>query len=194
MKAICIVAHPDDCIIFAYGFIYNHPEFNWEIVYLTHREDSPRGQEIKKFWNNRKIKTSFLGYPDNIDDQFKNHQISFNTLEASNKIRDLAQGYDLILTHNYFGDYGHIHHQFINFCLTGFKNVVTFKHRRPFYKLRILDYKLPSTTYDLSEVPLHADAIQMFHRKPWFGNFYYGYSFPKDLNLSLKILISKIKR
>jgi LmbE family N-acetylglucosaminyl deacetylase len=36
MKALCLVAHPDDCVIFAYSYIYNHPEHNWTIGYLTY--------------------------------------------------------------------------------------------------------------------------------------------------------------
>ena len=39
-----IVAHPDDCVIFALSYIYNHPEHKWTIGYLTYTAQDPRGQ------------------------------------------------------------------------------------------------------------------------------------------------------
>ena len=96
MKAVCVVAHPDDCIIFAYAFIHNHPEYHWDIVYVTNDEDSPRGQEIKQFWNKRGISTHFLEYEDNVDDHWKNHSISFDTVDACNKIEEAVRGLELL--------------------------------------------------------------------------------------------------
>ena len=36
MKAVALVAHPDDCIIYASAYMDAHPEYSWTIVYLTH--------------------------------------------------------------------------------------------------------------------------------------------------------------
>jgi dolichol-phosphate mannosyltransferase len=32
MKALCLVAHPDDCVIFAYSYIHHHPEYSWRLL------------------------------------------------------------------------------------------------------------------------------------------------------------------
>jgi hypothetical protein len=191
MKAICVVAHPDDCIIFAYAFIYNHPEYQWSIAFVTNSEFSERGKEITKFWNSRGINTMFLGYEDNVDDHWTNHAISFDTVEANNKIQALVKDYDLILTHNKNGEYGHIHHVFVNSCLNEFDNVVTFNHLRNFYKFKFLNYNLPQTSYSLSEVPVHATVIKEFHKPNIFGNLYFEYNSPKDLTLLVKLVKSK---
>lgn len=194
MRALCVVAHPDDCIIFAYAFIYNHPEYQWDIAFVTNDEFSDRGQEIKKFWNDREVNTIFLGFEDNIDDHWTYHTISFDTVDATNKIHALIKDYDLILTHNANGEYGHIHHVFVNGCLNKFDNVVTFNHLRNFYKFKILNYNLPRTSYNLSEVPLHASVIKDFHNPNIFGNLYFEYNPPKDLTLFFKLVKSKYKR
>jgi hypothetical protein len=159
MKAVCLVAHPDDCIIFAYAFINHFKNYNWHIVYLTHEEYSPRGQEIRNFWNKRKIKTSFLGFNDNPEDTPKN-QITFDKNLACDTMRQLVKDYDIILTHGMAGEYGHIHHKFIWQCLRNFPNLITFAYNR---KILSLAYTLPESTYDLAEVPLHADIIKLFH-------------------------------
>jgi len=191
MKAICVVAHPDDCIIFAYAFIYNHPNYDWDIAYVTNEQESPRGLEIKKFWNKRGIRTLFLGFEDKVEDHFINHRISFDTDQANAKIQSLVKDYDLILTHNTNGEYGHIHHKFINKCLNKFKNVVTFNYERSFYKFKMLDYKFPANSYDLAEVPLHADVIAKFHKPNIFGNVYCDYNSPRNFKLFFKILMNK---
>ena len=68
MKALCLVAHPDDCVIFAYSFIHNHPEHEWTIGYLTYTAQDPRGQELSAFWKQRGIECVFLGFEDHWHD------------------------------------------------------------------------------------------------------------------------------
>jgi len=191
MKAICLVAHPDDCIIFAYAFIHNHPEYQWDIAFVTNDQHSDRGQEIKQFWKSRGIRTLFLEFEDNPADHWETHSISFDTSDAKIKIQSLIDGYDLVLTHGESGEYGHIHHKFVNSCLREFRNVVTFIHQRGIYKFAILNYKLPQKIYSLSEVPLHASVISKFHKPNIIGNIYCKYTSPKDIILLFKLLISK---
>ena len=61
LKALCVVAHPDDCVIFAWPFIEAHPEFEWTIVYLTYTFFDSRAKEIQSYWDKRGITTTFLG-------------------------------------------------------------------------------------------------------------------------------------
>jgi Family of unknown function (DUF6492) len=54
-NAACVVAHPDDCIIYGYAFIQANLEFNWKIYYLTHDASHERSKEMELFWLKRGI-------------------------------------------------------------------------------------------------------------------------------------------
>lgn len=163
MKALAVVAHPDDCIIFAYGFIEHYKHFNWTICYLTYTDTDPRAIEVSKFWQARSIETKFLGYLDNHKD-LESNAISFNTTEATESIRQVIKDYDLILTHDHSGDYGHIHHKFVcDVVCSNHEYVVTFA---PGGKGNV---KYTAGTYSLDEIPLHSKVVSGFSR----DNYYY---------------------
>ena len=157
MKALCLVAHPDDCVIFGYSYIHNHPEMKWHICYLTYAEWDPRGRELKEFWHKRSITCIFLGYTDNYRD-IENKKISFNEEQARREIGNIVQSYDLVLTHDAQGDYGHIHHVFVHDCTKDHPNLVTFA--RPGEGI---EYTIPPGTYTLDELPKHGEIIAGFH-------------------------------
>lgn len=158
MKAICMVAHPDDCVIFAYSFIHNHPEYTWTICYLTYTSDDSRGQEFVKFWNKRGIETKFLGYIDDWHD-IENERISFNEDGAYTEIQSTILDYDLVLTHNAEGEYGHIHHVFVNRATAIHNNQVTFAGPGQ----GTVKYTIEPGVYSLDEFPLHKEIVAGFH-------------------------------
>lgn len=159
MKALCLVAHPDDCIIFAYSYIYNHPELDWTIGYLTYTETDFRGAEFKRFWQQRGIPTVFLGYVDDYRD-LDSGVISFDTESARNDIVELCEKYDVILTHDANGDYGHLHHRFVHDSVPATVPKITFA--RPGTGTT---YSVPTNAYDLVELPLHWEVIKGFHER-----------------------------
>lgn len=158
MKALCLVAHPDDCVIFAYSYIYHHPEYKWTVGYLTYTEHEPRAAEFKKFWNQRNIPTVFLGFEDHWHDNEQKQLTRWYGVDAAASCWNLAQDFDLVLTHDEHGDYGHIHHQVVHDAVKHHPNLVTFA--RPGQGTT---YILPSNTYSLDELPLHRDIIAGFH-------------------------------
>ena len=157
MKALCLVAHPDDCVIFAYSYIYNHPELSWTICYLTYTEQSDRGQELKSFWTRRNIPCVFLGYVDDYHD-LETKRISFDTQHADQAIKNTIKDYSLVLTHNEQGDYGHLHHAFVYNCARQHPNLVTFAELTK----GTVTLTVPPGTYDLAELPQHGDIIKTF--------------------------------
>ena len=160
MKALCMVAHPDDCVIFAYSFIHNHPGLEWTICYLTYTKDHPRGIELSKFWQGRGIDTKFLGYADDYRDLDTNC-LSFDTVNAQQDIQNLCHKHDIILTHDASGDYGHIHHKFVNMSIPiDHGHVITFAPPGKGTDT----YKIPSGVYSLNELPQHSSIIESFHR------------------------------
>lgn len=142
-----MVAHPDDCVIYAYGLIKCNPQFNWKICYLTHTAQSPRGQEMSNFWTAHNIPVRFLGFEDNGKD-IETDTLSFDTVAARNAIRLQLYGKKIVLTHNRYGDYGHIHHKFVYHCCRQFPRLVRFLGNVEC----IIQEK---DHYDLNEIPLH---------------------------------------
>jgi LmbE family N-acetylglucosaminyl deacetylase len=152
MKAIAIVAHPDDCILFAMGMIVHMPKWTWSIGYLTYTRDSDRGREIGSFWKRRNIATHWLGYVDDYRD-IERGAVSFDADRAAADIQSLISAYDVVVTHDAHGDYGHPHHRFVNACVAGHHPaVITFS---PFGKGN-LHIALPAGLYTLDEIPQHA--------------------------------------
>jgi LmbE family N-acetylglucosaminyl deacetylase len=160
MKAIAVVAHPDDCVIFAYSYIYNHPEYAWTICYLTYAEWEPRAQEFRQFWNQRDVTTVFLGYRDDYRD-IENKKISFNESQARQEIGNIIMNYDLVLTHDEHGDYGHLHHVFVNQATNAHPRRVTFAGPGR----GTVKYSVPAGAYSLDELPMHQEIIAGFHQE-----------------------------
>lgn len=157
MNALCLVAHPDDCVIFGYSYIHNHPEMNWTICYLTYCEWEPRAKELKEFWSKRGITCIFLGYTDDYRD-IENNKISFNQEQARREIGNIINSYELVLTHDENGDYGHIHHVFVHDCARDHHNLTTFANLNS----GTVSYTIPTGTYTLEELPQHGDVIKSF--------------------------------
>lgn len=157
LKALCIVAHPDDCVIFARPFIETHPKFEWRILYLTYCDFEPRGQEMANYWRSRDITTVHLGYTDTYKDMVLN-KLSFNTEQAAREIYNIGRDYDLILTHNEDGDYGHIHHQFVSKSaqLIEKPKIYFANHEQANLECRAIE------DLALDELPLHKSVIKQF--------------------------------
>lgn len=157
MKAICVVAHPDDCVIFAYSFIHAHPEIDWTIMYLTYTHWDSRGRELNDFWAKRNIPTIFLGFKDDWHD-IENEKISFNTEQAEKEIANIIKSYDLVLSHNAQGEYGHLHHVFVHESCAAHPNLVTFANKHTATR-----YSIEPGVYSLDELPEHGEIIAGFH-------------------------------
>lgn len=158
MKALCLVAHPDDCVIFAYSYIYNHPEHDWTVAYLTYTEKDSRGAEFVEFWNKRNIKTVFLGFVDDWHDNEQGQLTRWLGIDAEASCSKLAQDYDIVLTHDEHGDYGHIHHRVVHNSVKNHPGLITFAKPG-----QGTTYIVPSDAYSLDEMPMHRDIVKSFH-------------------------------
>lgn len=160
MNAICMVAHPDDCVIFGYPLI-THSDCTWHICYLTYTADSDRGTELSKFWHKRGVSTEFLGCPDLWEDTVK-QQLHFDTEFYKNSIQRVVSQYDLVLTHYQDGDYGHIHHKFVHECVREL-SVPQVYFASDFNEN--LNVVVPIQSYGLNELPMHCEVIQEFETR-----------------------------
>ena len=157
MRAGVIVAHPDDCVIFAWPLIQRYPRLEWSIIYLTYQDHDPRAQEMKKFWDRYSVPTCFCGFVDDYHDM-ETQQISFDTSEARSELQDLASEFDLIVTHNRDGDYGHIHHQFVHDCVSAVP-VPQIYFASTFNNNLVVE---STQYYDMEFLPLHRSVIEGF--------------------------------
>ncbi len=159
VKALCLVAHPDDCVIFAFSYIHNHPEMDWTVGYLTYSEQDPRGAELSAFWHRRNIRTVFLGFEDHWHDNEQKQFTRWTEESADSACWRLARDYDLVLTHDEQGDYGHIHHALVHRAVQWHPRLVTFAPPGQ----GTVTLSVPPGTYTIDELPLHGSVIQGFH-------------------------------
>ena len=169
-RATClvVVAHPDDCIILAGGFIQRYYKtIDFEICYLTYTNLSDRGKEIAEFWRKRNIPTRFLGYVDDHRDMERG--ISFDRVQARGYIERAVIGYDFVLTHAEDGDYGHVHHKFVHNCVAQTDKAKVYFSNTEAYNNKIVE----KSWYTLDEIPLHSDVV----KDEWSyqtGEYYYN--------------------
>jgi hypothetical protein len=160
MKAMAMVAHPDDCVIFAYSFMHHYPQFDWTVCYLTYTEHDARGAEFAEFWKRCGVATKFLGYVDDYHD-LETGICSFDTSQATESIKQAINNQDLVLTHDHFGDYGHLHHKFIcDVVANNHTYMVTFAGTGK----GNVKYTIEPGVYNLDEFPLHRDIVLSFHQ------------------------------
>lgn len=160
MKAMAMIAHPDDCVIFAYSFMHHYPDFEWTVCYLTHHKDDYRGREFFEFWNRRNIPTKFLGFTDSWE-IVKTGELGFDPEDAANDIIESIKDQDLILTHDHNGDYGHIHHKFIHRVVAdNHTHIVCFAGPNK----GNAKYSIEPGVYSLDEFPHHREVVEGFHR------------------------------
>jgi LmbE family N-acetylglucosaminyl deacetylase len=159
MKALCLVAHPDDCVIFALSYIHHHPKLDWTIGYLTYTEQHPRGAEMSEFWQRRNIDCVFLGFEDHWHDNEQKQFTKWSKSSAERACWELAKNFDLVLTHDENGDYGHIHHVLVHNAVQQHPHLIKFA---PPGQGTVM-YTVPEGTYSIDELPQHGSIIQSFH-------------------------------
>ena len=152
MKAVVLVAHPDDCVIFASAYMDAHPEYDWTIVYLTHWRLHKRGREISKYWRKRGVKTRFLGFKDHGRDLGTNCLLTWNENDAIQAIRRIARRYEFILTHGEQGEYGHPHHRVVH------RAARVFAVPKVYFSMDKCDLGLP-LNIAIDELPRHRESI-----------------------------------
>ena len=164
MKAVCLVAHPDDCAIFGYQFIVDHADWDWSIWYLTYTLDSDRVQEMQQFWNRRHVKVAAGGFIDSWDHVSKG-QLGFDAAHAGTLISGAVEGAGLILTHNHLGEYAHPHHLFIH------AEAQRLSVPKVYFGRGIDDHnwskQLSEPAFDSNELPLHKSVIDGFDLRDW---------------------------
>ena len=161
---MCLVAHPDDCAIFGYQFIADRSDWQWEVWYLTYALDSDRVQEMQEFWNRRNIKVCAGGFIDSWD-HVSRGELGFDSSHARVLIQAACEGFDLLLTHNAVGEYGHPHHLFIHDVANQISTPKVYFGTWPDHTNHMI--KLDAAPYSTDELPIHKSVIDGFDLTSW---------------------------
>ena len=164
MKALCLVAHPDDCVLFGYKFITDHPHWDWHIWYLTYTSDSDRVEEMRKFWNKRNVKVCSGGFVDDWK-HVSVGQLGFDKDHAKTCITGASNGYDILLSHNAVGEYKHPHHLFIHEVVKNISIPKVYFGTFPHHCNHII--KTETVAFNSDELPIHKSVIDDFDLTSW---------------------------
>lgn len=127
IRGLVLVAHPDDCLIFAHKFIRAYRKWEWDIVYLTHSMDTARGLEVYKYWRRVEgVSLHFLGFEDNVKD-LESNKASFSPRQVWTRLSKVINphSYKFVLTHNKWGEYGHPHHRVAHYTAHDFMSNIS---------------------------------------------------------------------
>lgn len=115
VRALVLVAHPDDETIFCGGTMLCYPDWEWTVVCVTMQLNTPRPQEF------RHAMDMFRGYGVNItsnlilEQRDEGQDLSDEEVTTwKTKIKELSQTPGIVFTHNTEGEYGHPHHKSLN--------------------------------------------------------------------------------
>lgn len=112
---LMIVAHPDDDMLWGGSRLI---EDNYLVVCITCGVDKTRVKEFKRVMKETNDQYLMLGYPDKTngkrDDWVSSKESMLKDFEKILSLKD----WELIVTHNPFGEYGHNHHKMTNEFVT----------------------------------------------------------------------------
>jgi len=105
VKNLMVVAHPDDETLWGYSYLSQHPD-QWKVICLTCADHPIRREEFIKVMNMLNIHNYQIWSE---KDSLLNWDLSQSTKQRL-KNELLTGQYELVVTHNLFGEYGHLQH------------------------------------------------------------------------------------
>lgn len=106
-RAIAIVAHPDDEIIFMGGAIMKNPQVDWTVFSLCRASDRDREPKFWRVCKRNKVK----GIITDLEDEDRmNLKKSVPVIKKFLEIKLGSKYFNYIFTHGANGEYGHLRH------------------------------------------------------------------------------------
>lgn len=114
-KKLMIVAHPDDELIWGGGHLMDG---DYLVVCVTRGYDKVRTKEFKDVVEASGNEPIILSYPDKVAGRRDDWERVYPKIEKDIKLVMDHKDWELIVTHNQKGEYGHQHHKMVHNIVT----------------------------------------------------------------------------
>ncbi len=137
-KKVMFVAHPDDDSIWGGAHLLEDGK-DYLVVCITCGEREDRVKEFISAMERVESQYIMLGYPDKTNGKKDDWQTSIEKIHAD--IDEILQlkTWDMIVTHNPEGEYGHIHHKMTSSAVTELADVSKLMYFAKYYKPSLID-------------------------------------------------------
>ena len=179
-KKLMIVAHPDDETLWGSHALYRD---KYMVVCVTCGERHDRVIEFKEVMSHTKDDYMMLGFPDLVNGEKSNWKNEHD--EINKEIKEIinSKDWEIIVTHNPDGEYGHIHHKMLSQMVTDNSNFDILYYFGRFYFHEIPNesdlYKLTTEEFEFKTkvlIPLYEtqkwailNLKNMVHHESWIS-------------------------
>ena len=182
-RKLMIVAHPDDETIWGGAHLLDD---DYLVVCITCGNSVRRNYEFKKVMKYTKDQFIALGYPD----KPKGVKSDWVNLEEGlyDDLKEIitAKSWDLIVTHNKEGEYGHIHHKKTNKIVTDIYNDLKLKEDLYYFgkyytKKKIKNYEQELTPIDPEKAKIKNEKLMEVYKSQYFIKDILGHMFNYEM-------------
>lgn len=175
---LMIVAHPDDDVIWGGSHLIDD---DYLVVCITCGVNQARVKEFKKVMSATEDNYIMLGYPDKTNGKRDNWDNVYDLISNSLEVIIDYKDWDLIVTHNPDGEYGHIQHKMTSEIVTNLASLDDLMYFGHYYETDEIPENLGTISeenYDIkinTLVPLYASQAiikpygQMLNHEVWIS-------------------------